>query len=543
MASGPTDGRPERARDRDGVDAVASPPADPGPPEADFDMPDQPGSVPLPRVPFAGELPMPRRLDEKLPYEYPDATSLLERMRAGRQTASSVLEEHLFRLERDQKRINGATQIFGQRALAEAAAPRAGALGGLPISIKESLGLAGHTITTGSRRMPPIECATDAAAVTRLREAGAIVLARGNVPELGLSAETENLRYGRTNNPLDPTRTCGGSSGGDAALVASGSVAAALGSDMFGSLRIPAAFCGIVGYKPPSGAVEKRGAWPPVKGFLDSWHAVGPLTRSVRDARLLTEVLCGPLGLPPLLEDLEFVIPDPFPLELRQPAIQSAWRRAARVLELAGLRRVTLDFAQIGELTADVGAVLATELGDIIDELLVSEKGEKFSVLQETWRRTRGRPSVYDGVYRLMRALPLVRPRGPRREEALLKRFLQARDRLVTLLGPGRLMLLPTLGLLAPAHGRMNRETLRPGLNETITPLVMCNYLDLAAITVPAWSDRDSRTGLPPSIMLACIPGSEPALFAAAAALEKVLGEPGHADLGGREPRLVSPAG
>jgi Asp-tRNA(Asn)/Glu-tRNA(Gln) amidotransferase A subunit family amidase len=508
------------------------------PPEADFDEADLlDGQVP-PSIPFSGDLPMPRRLDERLPFQYPDASELLQSMRDGRQTASALLDEHLARIERDRSRLNAATRVLSKRAIAEAAAPRPGPLSGLPISVKETIALAGLHITAGSTRMPPVEVSSDAEAVSRLREAGAVVLARGNVPELGLAGETENPRFGRTSNPLDVTRTCGGSSGGDAALVASGGVAAALASDMFGSIRIPAAFCGVVGYKPASAAIPKRGAWPPVKGFLDRWHAVGPITRSVRDARLFTEVLAGPLPLPPLLEDIEFVIPDPFPLKLQQPAIQSAWQRAERALELAGLRRVTLDFEEIGDLTRDVGAVIAAEMGSILEQFLVTDTGDRFTVLGETWRRMRGRASVYDGVYKLMRALPLVRVRGAGREEALLKRYLQARDRFVSLLGPGRLLLLPTLGMLAPAHGMMNRETLRPGLNESMTPLVMCNFLDLASIALPAWSDRDPRSGLPPSIMLAGAPGTEPALFAAATALEKVLGVPGHADLAGREPRL-----
>lgn len=498
-----------------------------------------PSTGPAPTPDTLGELPPVRGLEERLPYEFPDATDLLASMREGRQTAGALVEEHLARLTREQSRLNAACQVRAERAIAQAAAPVAGPLGGLPISVKEQIGLGGEQVTTGSRRMAPVECPRDAVVVTRLKEAGAIILARGNVPELGLAGETDNPRYGRSNNPLDPTRTCGGSSGGDAALVASGSVAAAVGSDMLGSLRIPAAFCGIVGYKPVAGAVDKRGAWPAVSGTLDGWHCVGPLTRSVRDARLISEVIAGPLGLPPLLEELEFVVPEPFPLEVNDPAINSAWQRAARALELAGLRRVTLDFGDIEGLARDVGAVLAVEMLPLLEQMLSTADGSRFSKLQETWRRVRGRASVSNAVFQIMTALPLLKPRGAARAQALLKRYLQARDRYASLLGPNRLVLLPTLGVLAPPHSAMNRASLRPGLNRTLTPLTLCNYLDLAAICLPAWSDRDPRSSLPPSITLAGIGGCEPALFAAASALERVLAVPGQAEVPGQEPRLT----
>lgn len=498
-----------------------------------------PGPAVPPTAASLGDLPPVRGLDDRLPYEYPDATTLLQSMREGRQTASALVEEHLSRLTREQSRLNAACQVRAERAIAQAAKPVPGALGGLPISVKEQIGLGGEQITTGSRRMAPVECPRDAVVVSRLKEAGAIVLARGNVPELGLAAETDNPRFGRSNNPLDPSRTCGGSSGGDAALVASGCVGAAIGSDLLGSIRIPAAFCGIVGYKPVAAAVDKRGVWPAVGGLLDSWHCVGPLTRSVRDARLISEVISGPLALPPLLEEVEFVAPDPFPLEVKDPAISSAWQRATRALELAGLRRASIDFADVEALARDVGSVLATELLPYLDRMLTTADGQRFSKIQETWRRVRGRASVSNAVFKIMTALPMIKPRGAARAQALLKRYLQARDRYASLLGPNRLLLLPTLGVLAPHHSAMNRAALRPGLNRTLTPLTLSNYLDLATLCLPAWSDRDPRSGLPPSIMLAGVAGSEPALFAVAQALEQVLRVPGQAEVPGQEPRLT----
>lgn len=144
----------------------------------------------------------------------PDATELLRQMASGERTAVSIVTEHLERLEANHARLNAAVHVFKDEALAEANNPRPGPLSGLPISIKETIGIGGQNITAGSKRMPPLHAQEDAPVVRCLRDAGAIILARSNVPEFAMAGETENLIYGRTNNPLDETRTAGGSSGG-----------------------------------------------------------------------------------------------------------------------------------------------------------------------------------------------------------------------------------------------------------------------------------------------------------------------------------------
>ncbi len=194
----------------------------------------------------------------------PDATSILESMITGRLLGTRRWSANICNgLKQLDPHLNAATTVFEEQALAAAAAPHPGPLAGLPISVKETFALNGHTITAGSLRMPPVAVQRDAAAVARLKAAGAIVIARANVPEFVMAGETDNPRYGRTNNPWAAERTCGGSSGGDGALVASACVAAGLGSDILGSIRIPASFCGVVGFKPASAAVNKRDSWPP----------------------------------------------------------------------------------------------------------------------------------------------------------------------------------------------------------------------------------------------------------------------------------------
>ncbi|MGD8976971.1 MAG: amidase [Gammaproteobacteria bacterium] len=458
----------------------------------------------------------------------PDATALIESMARGERSPPQVVDEHLERLGRLNPRLNAALDVFGEQALAEAGSPRPGPLSGLPISVKETFGLSGQSITAGSLRMPPVTARRDAEAVARLKAAGAIVIARANVPEFVMAGETENPRYGRTNNPWAEDRTCGGSSGGDGALVASGCVAAGLGSDILGSIRIPASFCGVVGFKPASAAVSKRDHWPGLEGlFTDSWLAVGPIARSVRDVRLLYGVLTdAPLPPGENVAGKRLILPADFPLSCRDPAVSRALASAEQGLLAAGMRPERVTLGDVRRWYRTMARYLAWELMPLLRAGLTREDGQRFSLWRESLSRLRGRGEVYDGLYRLLMMGPLVRYRrdaSARKAQAL---FESARVSVRQRLGQDGVMLLPTLGLLAPRHGEMNRLSLRPGVNRLMTPLTLCNYLDLPAVTVPAWRHRDAGTGLAPGIMLVSAPGAESLLLDTAGVLETMVGDP-----------------
>ncbi|HEX8174779.1 MAG TPA: amidase [Pyrinomonadaceae bacterium] len=168
-----------------------------------------------------------------------------------------------------------------------------GALYGVPVTVKDTFDVAGLRSTSGSRvraeRIPD----RDAQAVASLRAAGAIILGKTNVPEMALTYDSDNLVFGRTNNPHDYSRTPGGSSGGCAASVAASLSAAGLGSDLVGSIRIPAHFCGIFGLKPTASAVSGVGHCPRMIGRLKEAASFGPLARSVEDLSLMFEALAG----------------------------------------------------------------------------------------------------------------------------------------------------------------------------------------------------------------------------------------------------------
>ena len=181
-------------------------------------------------------------------------------------------------------------ELSRREAVAAEAAYRNGSpgpLAGVPVSIKDAFHIEGHVTTLGSLAHANDVARQDSGAVRRLRRAGAVIVGKTNVPEFCQSATTDNLLGPDTANPFDPDRTAGGSSGGAAASVASGMCTLGLGSDGGGSIRIPAAFCGLVGLKPTYGAVDDAGGFRAFSPFI----SVGPLARSVADARYMHSVL------------------------------------------------------------------------------------------------------------------------------------------------------------------------------------------------------------------------------------------------------------
>jgi Asp-tRNA(Asn)/Glu-tRNA(Gln) amidotransferase A subunit family amidase len=451
-----------------------------------------------------------------------DATDDLARLAAGAITPAALLEGYLERLRRSQAVHNGAAEILADDARAAACGPLEGALAGLPCSIKETIAVRGREVTAGSRRMPPWHCAADAAVLQRLRAAGAVLLARGNVPELAMAGETDNLRFGRSNNPLAPALTCGGSSGGDAVLVASGAVAFGIGTDILGSIRIPAAFCGLVGFRPAAAAVDKSGAWPELRGHTACWLSAGPITRSVRDARLVYEVIAGSRLPPPRPLDGRLWTPEGLPLRIADAPIGAALDAARGHLLAAGRAPEAAPIADFRQVYRDMVLVLATEVGPQLKDCLTDAAGKRFSVAGEWLRRMLGRPTVYAGVLQMLSVAPLLRA-GRRRFGAVAARLRETREAVRGQLAGGGLLLLPTLGLLAPPHGEMNRRSLRPGYNGLVAPTMFCNGMDLPAITVPAPAFREPGAGRIPAVMLACAPGDEGRLLDAAASLEAKL--------------------
>ena len=231
--------------------------------------------------------------------------SAVEMIRLVREKAISPIalaESHLARIESLNPRLNAFVQVDAERVRrqardAEAAVTNGEVLGplhGIPISIKSSIDVAGMKCEAGTRLRAGLIATRDAPLVQRLRRAGAIILGVTNTPELLMAWESDNLLYGRTNSPWDVERTPGGSSGGEAAAIASGMSAGGVGSDGGGSIRVPAHFSGICGLKPTPGRIPSTGHFPESGGPFALLGVVGPMARTAADLRILFEVMQGP---------------------------------------------------------------------------------------------------------------------------------------------------------------------------------------------------------------------------------------------------------
>lgn len=227
---------------------------------------------------------------------------MAELIRNRKLSPVELVQAHLDRIHKVNPKINAYVQLDEDRALdaarlAETAVMRRedlGPLHGVPISIKSSIDVAGMRCEAGTKLRAGHVAAEDAPLVSRLRKAGAIILGMTNTPELLMAWETDNLLYGRTNNPWDLSRTAGGSSGGEAAAIASGCSAGGVGSDGGGSIRVPSHFCGICGLKPTPGRIPATGHFPQSVGPFALLGVVGPMARTVADLKLLFEVMQGP---------------------------------------------------------------------------------------------------------------------------------------------------------------------------------------------------------------------------------------------------------
>jgi len=226
-----------------------------------------------------------------------------------------LIEAHLTHISDVNPAINAVVELLGGRALDQARAADSalvrgqlcGPLHGVPFSVKDSIEVEGTHCTAGTvgRAAAPLST-RDATLVARLRQAGAIPIAKTNLPDLLFAFESDNLLFGRTNNPYDLSRTCGGSSGGEAALIAACGSPMGLGSDCAGSVRLPAAFCGIAGIKPTSGRLPRTGHFPPAGGWIEALWQIGPMARQIEDLVLMMELLAGPDGEDPAVADIPF---------------------------------------------------------------------------------------------------------------------------------------------------------------------------------------------------------------------------------------------
>lgn len=441
--------------------------------------------------------------------DIPTLNEYLRAMESGRASATSLLEECLRNIaDHDDGSVHTAVFEATARATADAcdrlrgAGVPQGRLAGLPIAIKVLFDVQGAVTHAGSRVLADAAPATaDAAAVARLRRAGAVLTGHTNMTEFAYSGLGLNPHYGTPANPHDRDRIPGGSSSGAAVAVALGMAAAALGTDTGGSVRIPAAFCGLVGFKPSQGRVPLRGALP-LSNSLDS---VGPIAPSVECCARLDAVLSGaaPAPLEPgSVHGLRLAVPEHYLLDDVEPAVENAYERALRAL---------------GEAGAVLRPMPMTELYELAELM----EGGGFTAAEGYHLHCRwldGQPDRYDPRVRVR----LQRGAGISAADylELCRRRAAQAARMDKLLRDVDAVVAPTTPVLPPRFAELERDEDYARLNLLVlrNPTV-ANLLDLCGISLPC-----QRAGeLPVGFMLMARNGADRRLLRQAAAVEAVL--------------------
>ncbi len=433
-------------------------------------------------------------------------------LRRGSLSSEAVTRAFLDRIDAVNPKLNAVVQLRREGALEEArAADRVppgdrGPLHGLPVTIKDSLDTAGIVTTGGTKGRTAFVPRGDATVVARLRAAGAIVMGKTNTPDLTLGYETDNLVYGRTNNPFDPERTSGGSSGGAAAIVAAGGSPLDIGSDTGGSIRLPAHFCGIAGLKPTAGRVPRTGHIIDYHGASQFLTHIGPLARSVEDLALVLGVIAGPDGVDPHVA----------PVPLRDPAaVAVAGLRVAHFTKLAPLAPTEETASAVANAVAilDRGGCRTRALEAIPDSERIYEKymavlygdgGAAVSRLLDRWGSAESPLRE-----RLARATRL-----PSAELTALYEWIDEwRTQMLTLVADHDAIVCPVNAGPAPPHGTFDRAS--------------AAYTQLFNVT--GWPSTviragTSKEGLPLGVQVVAHPWREDVSLALARHLEQALG-------------------
>jgi amidase len=434
--------------------------------------------------------------------------------RSGSVSSVELVNAHLDQIEKRNPHLNAFTMLFADQALASARRAdqglRTGLLHGVPVTVKDSFDVSGHPTRLGSYFAPEAPAAEDATTVARLRAAGAIVIGKTNTPEYLMSYESDNFITGRTNNPWDLERTPGGSSGGEAAAIASGCSPGGIGSDGGGSIRVPAHFCGIAGLKPTPGRISIAGHRPPEP--IQGIGVAGPMARSVADVRLLFEVLAGyddrdSLSAPvevrdPNVDGLRIGVLDHFGDVPVQPAIRTAVRGAAVLLATLGFtvdefRPEGIDRAPnlwnffFGELPAR----------GMKDRIAGRESEAHWTYVENLDRQLDRPPASAAQVMESMAA-----------RNAMRRRLLEQMRRVPVLLMP-----VSSIAAFRHRERRFQTETKPIGLFQAMMTVTTFNLLGLPGLVVPFASDAD---GMPVGIQLVGRPWEEETLLELGARLE-----------------------
>jgi Asp-tRNA(Asn)/Glu-tRNA(Gln) amidotransferase A subunit family amidase len=456
------------------------------------------------------------------------ATELASRIRARAVSPVEAVEAYLRRIDSLNPRLNAIVTHAAEHALEQARAAESaimrgeveGVLLGVPLTIKDTIETRGMRTTAGSKARAGHVAQADAPSVARLRAAGAVIVGKTNTSEMALEYCADNPVFGRTNNPYDLARTPGGSSGGCAAAVAACMTAGSLGSDMTGSVRVPAHFCGVVGLRPTAGRVPSSGHCPPVVGPYSLGASLGPLARTVEDAEMLYNVLAG----------------------------RTAHARSKTFDELRGVRAAVFVDDSKAPVTDETREAIGRAAEALKDAglVVVDETPPGLDVATDLWLSLFSRETqrIVCAAYKdhrdeAGRAARLILDSAACATPPTLEGFLDAwceRDRLRAALlewmEPTPLVVTPVGAVTAFEHDAPRSFVVgdkRFGLFRAFGHAQGCNVFDLPAISVPAGRTRE---GLPVGVQIIGRPFEERRVLAAARIVEAATG-------GWQPPRLA----
>ena len=471
------------------------------------------------------------------------ATEIAHGVRAGTLRAADVTAACLERIAAHDAGIGAFLEVFTDPALAAAAdvdARRArgeslGALAGVPIAIKDNLALRGARLTCGSRILGDFVSPYTASAVQRALDAGAVIVGRTNMDEFGMGSSTERSAFGPTRNPYARDRVPGGSSGGAAAAVAARFVPVAIGSDTGGSIRQPASFCGVSGFKPTYGRISRFG----LVAYASSLDTVGTLARSARDHATLLGVMAGhdPRDATSLREPLVQAA-GPLPRETAQglrlgvpkqvfgaglqPAVESAVRATLARLVAAGATLIDIDLPHADYAIPTYYLIATAEASSNLARFDGVRYGrrEPARELDAMYRRTRTagfgeevKARILLGTFALERGYYDAYYLKATKVRALI------RADLLAALAQCDALAMPTTPTVAFPLGSKLEDPLAMYLADVLT--VSANLAGLPAISVPCGRDDD---GLPIGVQFVAAPRREDAALACASILEGLEG-------------------
>src|SRR5437667_4815779 len=440
----------------------------------------------------------------------------------------ALAEAHLARISEINPKINAFVQVDIEGALRQARAAenaitlgqKAGPLHGVPISIKASIEVAGFRCEAGTKLRAGYCAKNDAPLVARLRKAGAIILGTTNTPELLMAWETDNLLYGRTNNPWDLTRTAGGSSGGEAAAIASRCSAAGVGSDGGGSIRVPAHFCGICGLKPTPGRIPATGHYPQSVGPFALLGVVGPMARAVADLKIMFEAMQGPdIGDPsaapvlvrwPTREELRKIRIGYFEDDGRTPVTPEtriAVRQAAEGLRSAGFNVEPFFPDGLEEARRLWWKIFGVAGGMLLGPMINGRESEFSPILQQfnEW----------------------VAAEAPHTAQTLLDTWIERdllRIRIFEEMQSFQVLLCPVASVPAFRHGERVWE-IEGKQVEYLDAWSYCEWFNLLGMPAAVVPIGHSKEGLPIGVQIIARPWEEEIVLEIAEALEKERGE------------------